>query len=76
MSAACATKISTFGEHPHIILTTIPPTPAVDSRTGGELLSPSKDSDDYFAFEQTETTVSLTTVDDLMQMYVLKHDYR
>jgi len=73
MSAACPTKISTFGEHPHTVLTTIPPTPAVDGRRGGEdLLSPFKDSDDYFAFEEVATGMAPTALDDLMQMYV--HD--
>lgn len=55
MSAACPTKMSTFGDHPHTLLTAIPPTPATETGGGGGgLLSPFKDSDDYFTFEQVE----------------------
>jgi hypothetical protein len=65
MSASCPTKLPlpVFGEHPHTILTTIPPTPAVDE---GGLLSPFKNSDDYFAFGEVEKKGSAS--EDLMQM--------
>ncbi|KAF2023925.1 hypothetical protein EK21DRAFT_79854 [Setomelanomma holmii] len=69
MSAAYPTKMSTFGEHPHTILTTIPPTPATDSdRGGGGLLSPFKDSNDYFAFEEMNKGEENSASDDLMQL--------
>lgn len=67
MSAACPTKMPTFGEHPHTVLTTIPPTPAVEGGEGG-LLSPFKDSDDYFAFETVDKSNKSSATDDLMQM--------
>jgi hypothetical protein len=68
MSAACPTKIPTFGDHPHTVLTTIPPTPAAESGHNGELLSPFKDSNDYFAFETVEKNNKTSAADDLMQM--------
>jgi hypothetical protein len=68
MSAACPTKMPTFGNHPHTILTTIPPTPAAESGHNGELLSPFKDSNDYFAFETVEKNNKTSAADDLMQM--------
>jgi hypothetical protein len=72
MSAACPTKMSTFGDHPHTILTTIPPTPSVTetTRRNEDLLSPFKDTGDYFAFEQIEAIDKSSAADDLMQMYV------
>ncbi|CAO2653934.1 Nn.00g106670.m01.CDS01 [Neocucurbitaria sp. VM-36] len=51
MSAACPTKMSTFGNYPHTILTTIPPTPAVMNVNNGGDLSPFKQTKDYFAFD-------------------------
>jgi hypothetical protein len=70
MSAACPTKMSTFGEHPHTILTTIPPTPAVVEKEG-ELLNPFKDSNDYFAFGEVNKGGKTGAAEDLMQMHVL-----
>jgi hypothetical protein len=67
MSAACPTKMSTFGEHPHTVLTTIPPTPAVEE---SGLLSPFKNSNDYFAFETVDKSGGSSAADDLMQMLV------
>ncbi|KAH7410043.1 hypothetical protein DE146DRAFT_604492 [Phaeosphaeria sp. MPI-PUGE-AT-0046c] len=67
MSAACPTKMPTFGGHPHTVLTAIPPTPAVESGEGG-LLSPFKDSDDYFAFETVDKSNKSSATDDLMQI--------
>ena len=70
MSAACPTRMSTFGDHPHTVLTTIPPTPAIETgRNEGGLLSPFKDSDDYFAFEQVDKGNKSSAEDDLMQLY-------
>jgi hypothetical protein len=68
MSAACPTKMPTFGEHPVTILTTIPPTPAAEG--GGEtgLLSPFKNSDDYFAFGEVEKSNKSSASEDLMQL--------
>jgi hypothetical protein len=68
MSAACPTKMPTFSEHPHTILTTIPPTPAADGGGDGGLLSPFNHSDDYFAFETVEKSNKTSAADDLMQM--------
>lgn len=69
MSAACPTKMLTFGEHPHMILTTIPPTPAAEGGVGeGGPLSPFKDSDDYFAFGEMEKSIKGSAAEDLMQM--------
>ncbi|KAH7091171.1 hypothetical protein FB567DRAFT_267449 [Paraphoma chrysanthemicola] len=69
MSAACPTKMSTFGDHPHTVLTTIPPTPATESGRGdGDLLSPFKDSDDYFAFEQIDKSKQSGAAEDLLQL--------
>jgi hypothetical protein len=67
MSAACPTKMPTFGEHPHTILTTIPPTPAVVENEGG-LLSPFKDSNDYFTFGEVGKANKTGATEDLMQM--------
>ena len=73
MSAACPAKMSTFGDHPHTILTTIPPTPGVMNtprQERGGLLSPFKDTGDYFAFgeESSEGKRVGSAGDDLMQM--------
>jgi hypothetical protein len=68
MSAACPTKMPTFGEHPHTVLTTIPPTPAVEHPGDGGLISPFKNSDDYFAFESVDKGNKTSAADDLMQM--------
>jgi hypothetical protein len=61
--------MSTFGDHPHTVLTTIPPTPAVGGE--GDLLSPFKESDDYFAIEEMKKGNKSSASDVLMQMYVL-----
>jgi hypothetical protein len=69
MSASCPTKMPTFGDFPHTILTTIPPTPAVESDNGeGRLLSPFKNSDDYFAFGETDSGNKTSAAEDLMQL--------
>tara|TARA_R110002003_G_scaffold104_26_gene8421 strand:- start:15552 stop:16646 length:1095 start_codon:yes stop_codon:yes gene_type:complete len=69
MSAACPTKMSTFSNHPPTILTTIPPTPAADSGNGEEaVLSPFKNSDDYFAFEQMDKSKQSSAAEDLLQL--------
>jgi hypothetical protein len=68
MSASCPTKMPTFGDHPHTVLTTIPPTPAVEHPGEGGLLSPFKVSDDYFSFETVEKNNKTSATDDLMQM--------
>ncbi|KAF1361776.1 hypothetical protein EJ07DRAFT_110152 [Lizonia empirigonia] len=51
MSAACPTKMSNFGDHPHMILTTIPPTPAVIDMGSPDVMNPFKENPDYFAFD-------------------------
>ncbi|KAL5118445.1 hypothetical protein ACEQ8H_003621 [Pleosporales sp. CAS-2024a] len=68
MSMACPTKMPAFEEHPHTILTTIPPTPAAEGSHEGSLLSPFKNSDDYFAFETVDTGNKPSANDDLMQL--------
>lgn len=74
MSAACPTKMSLFGEHPHTTLTTIPPTPTpIGGGNSGGVLSPFKNSIDYFAFDdQVDAAPTPATSDDLMQMYVTR----
>jgi hypothetical protein len=69
MSASCPTRMSTFGDHPHTILTTILPTPAVGAE--GDMLSPFKESDDYLAFEEMKKGNKSSAADELMMMYVL-----
>jgi hypothetical protein len=54
ISASCPTKMPNFGDHPHTILTTIPPTPAVidmSSPIGDDVMNPFKENPDYFAFD-------------------------
>jgi hypothetical protein len=53
ISAACPTKMPNAGDHPHTILTTIPPTPAVidmGSPLNDDVMNPFKENPDYFAF--------------------------
>lgn len=71
MSAACPTKMPTYNEHPHTILTTIPPTPAAEGNNGlpeENLLSPFKVTDDYFAFGDGTKEGDGSAAQDLMQM--------
>lgn len=51
ISAACPTKMPNFGDHPHTILTTIPPTPAVIDMSTPDMGNPFKENPDYFAFD-------------------------
>ncbi len=51
ISAACPTKIPNFGDHPHTILTTIPPTPAVADINTPNISNPFKENPDYFTFD-------------------------
>jgi hypothetical protein len=67
--------MSTFGDHPHTVLTTIPPTPSVvkfNSSHGDGLMSPFKHNADYFTFvmgKQSEKDTTQTSAeDDLMQL--------
>jgi hypothetical protein len=75
MSAACPTRISAFGDHPHTVLTTIPLTPSiaeVNSSHGDGLMSPFKQNADYFAFDlgnKSDKEHKQTSAgDDLMQL--------
>jgi hypothetical protein len=73
MSAFCPTRMSTFGDHPYTILSTIPPTPSVVEGSHGDgMFSPFKNNADYFAFDmgkQGEKDEKGSTVeDDLMQL--------
>ncbi|KAF1931952.1 uncharacterized protein M421DRAFT_417682 [Didymella exigua CBS 183.55] len=51
ISAACPTKMPKLGDHPHTILTTIPPTPAVIDMGTPDMSNPFKENPDYFAFD-------------------------
>lgn len=51
ISAACPTKMPNFGDHPHTVLTTIPPTPAVIDMSTPDMMNPFKENPDYFAFD-------------------------
>ncbi|KAF3010883.1 hypothetical protein E8E13_009619 [Curvularia kusanoi] len=51
VSAACPTKMPSFGDHPHTVLTTIPPTPAVIDMSTPDMGNPFKENPDYFAFD-------------------------
>ena len=72
ISAACPTRLPTYIDHPHTMLTTIPPTPSTHE-TPGAGASPFSSKGDYFAFdlekevELPAETGSLST-NDLMQM--------
>lgn len=76
MSAACPTKMSTFGAHPHTILNTIPPTPSVHDLNspnhGNGLLSPFIQNGDYFPFntakQQEKNDKDRNAVSDLMHL--------
>lgn len=75
MSTACPTRMSTFGDHPHTILTTIPPTPSAveaSSSHGDGLLSPFKHDADYFTFDMSKgngkTNEEDVSNDDLMHL--------
>lgn len=71
ISAACPTKMSSFSEHPHTILTTIPPTPAAEPAGGmheENLLSPFKQSSDYFAFGEVDKNDKSDATEDLMHL--------
>lgn len=76
VSAACPTKMSNFSEHPHTLLTTIPPTPSTHEPSLHDApLPPFKEKDDYFAFDREKAPEEQTTQDqspslgDLMQLY-------
>jgi hypothetical protein len=67
MSNACPTKMSSYGDQPHTILTTIPPTPAVVD----ENMNPFKENPDYFAFDMGKQNGSASKQGDegdMMQM--------
>ena len=72
ISAACPTRLPTYIDHPHTLLTTIPPTPSTHE-TPGAGASPFSSKGDYFAFDMEKEvklageTGSMST-NDLMQM--------
>ncbi|KAJ4374962.1 hypothetical protein N0V83_002041 [Neocucurbitaria cava] len=72
MSAACPTKMPTFGNYPHTILTTIPPTPAVMNVSNNGDSSPFKTTKDYFAWNMKKQSdkddKEGSSVEDLMQL--------
>jgi hypothetical protein len=77
MSAACPTRLSNYPDHPHTILTTIPPTPSVHDHTpirAAQGISPFNDKGDYFAFnmekapDQATKRAASPSPSDIMQM--------
>jgi hypothetical protein len=59
--------MSSYNDHPHTILTTIPPTPAVTD----DVMNPFKENPDYFAFnmgKQNGNTSKQGDEEDMMQM--------
>jgi len=78
MSAAVPTRMSTYGNHPHTVLSTIPSTPAVmdvDQSHQDDLLGPFKQNGDYFAFDMGKASdkddTKNSSSEDLMQLYAL-----
>ena len=72
ISAACPTKMSTYTDHPHTLLTTIPPTPAAHDTPRAEA-SPFRSKGDYFAFDTEKdadksSKAGSPSPSDLMQM--------
>ncbi|KAL1597144.1 hypothetical protein SLS60_008726 [Paraconiothyrium brasiliense] len=71
ISASCPTKMPTYTDHPHTLLTTIPPTPIVHD-TPKASVSPFRSKGDYFAFDEKEADKankeSSPSPSDLMQM--------
>lgn len=73
ISAACPTKMPTYGDHPHTLLTTIPPTPSVHETPGTGTASPFRSKGDYFAFDMEKEVEKASkkgspSPSDLMQM--------
>lgn len=72
ISAACPTKLPTYIDHPHTLLTTIPPTP-ISHDTPGTEASPFRSKGEYFAFDMEKESelareTSSSSTNDLMQM--------
>jgi hypothetical protein len=72
VSGACPTKMSTYIDHPHTLLSTIPPTPA-SRETPTATLSPFRSKSDYFAFDMKKKAdkahkENIPSPNDLMQM--------
>lgn len=72
ISAACPTKMPAYTDHPHTLLTTIPPTPSIHE-TPAAAASPFGSKSDYFAFDiekETDKTnkAGSPSPSDLMQM--------
>lgn len=70
VSGACPTKMSTYTDHPHTLLTTIPPTPSVHETPTA---SPFRSKGDYFAFDMEKELdksdeTNSPSPSDLMQM--------
>jgi hypothetical protein len=72
VSGACPTKMSTYVDHRHTLLATIPPTP-ISHETPAETASPFMSKGDYFAFDlekevDKERKENSSSPSDLMQM--------
>lgn len=51
MTTACPTRMSNYHDHPHTLLTTIPPTPSAhETPVPDSTMGPFKEKNDYFAF--------------------------
>ena len=74
MSAACPTRMPNYSDHPHTMLSTIPPTPNVHETPASETISPFKESNGYFTFdmekEVEKTGKEGSAEEELMQMSV------
>lgn len=73
MSAACPTRMPNYSDHPHTMLSTIPPTPSVHETPARETMSPFEKKNDYFThsfdMEEVEKAGKDGSADeDLMQM--------
>lgn len=75
MSAACPTRMSTYSDHPHTLLTTIPPTPSVHETPARDTgMSPFRDKAGYFGFDMEKESEKVSkdggspSPSDLMQL--------
>ncbi|KAJ4303257.1 hypothetical protein N0V90_002150 [Kalmusia sp. IMI 367209] len=74
VSTACPTKMSTYTDHPHTLLTTIPPTPSTHE-TVASTASPFGSKGEYFAFDMEKESEKVSnkgspSPSELMQVWV------
>lgn len=74
MSAACPTRMPHYSDHPHTMLSTIPPTPGAHETPERETISPFKEKNGYFTFDMEKEVEKAgkegSAEEDLMQMSV------